>query len=540
MAVALDASMYDALLGSLADVVLDHVPGEAHLTVRVGHGLPLSFALAGDDVRPVWQRWVRRIVDADRRRVVEGLAQARGSRQLSWIETYLGRRDDGTVRSVAHRVLFFRPPEGGLLREVHVITDTTAQWQDHELLLAERRELETRVAERTRALAEKNLELARALSHKDDFLASMSHELRTPLNAVLGLTDALLEGLAGSLAPQQRTWLADIASSGQHLLGVINDILDLARIDAGRFEPDPQPVAVEDLAHAAVRLVMGNAIARGVRLTEEVLPDLGIIVTDPRAARQVLLNILGNAVKFTPAGKAVSVHVARGDVPGTVVFTIADEGPGIPDDRLQDIFRPFVQLDGGLDRREGGTGLGLALAARMVRAIGGSILVESTVGQGSTFRVTLGVPDGETDEHPVGTDTEGEGEAGPVFLRPGTRVLVADDNDANVDVLRGYLEAKHFVVRTVTDGRAAVDETIAWRPDVVLMDIQMPLMDGLQATRLIREHPEVGRTPIVAVTALAMPGDRERCLEAGVNVYVAKPVRLRELLRTLTSLFTEP
>ena len=531
---------YEALLATLADVVVDVEPGVGALTVRVGHGLPLSLALAGEEARPFWWRWMRRMGAADRRRIAEGLRTARDSKQLSWIDEYAFRRDGGDRMHVVHRVLFLRLGGGALAREVHVVTDATVQRRDQELLLAERRELATRVAERTRALAEKNVELARALRHKDEFLAAMSHELRTPLNAILGLTDALLEGLAGPVEDRQRAWLSDIVTSGQHLLSVINDILDLARIDAGRFDPDLQPVVIGDLAQSALHLVMGSAIAKGVSLTSEVPTDLGIIQTDARAARQILLNILGNAVKFTPAGGSVRLSVAAGMLPGTAVFAIADEGPGIPAGRLQEIFQPFVQLDGGLDRRAEGTGLGLALAARMVRALGGGIQVESAVGIGSTFRVTLGVPAPEPVERPVGATTEGEDHQGPVFLRPGTRILIVDDNDENVEVLRGYLEAMHFAVDCVSDGRQAVERTIAWRPDVVLMDIQMPVMDGLQATRLIREHPEVGRTPIVAVTALAMPGDRERCLEVGVNAYLAKPVRLRELLRTITGLVTTP
>ena len=538
--VPLAPETYEALLSTLADVVIDVEPGAAELTIRVGHGLPRSLALVGEEQRPFWWRWVRRVGAADRRRIADGLRTARASGQLSWIDEYAFRRDGGTPMHVVHRAIFLRNADGTLAREVHVATDNTAQRRDQELLLAERRELATRVAERTRALAEKNVELARAIRHKDEFLAAMSHELRTPLNAILGLTDAMLEGLAGTLADRQRAWLADIVTSGQHLLSVINDILDLARIDAGRFDPDLQPVVVEDLAHASVQLVMGSAIAKGVDLTSEVPKDLGVIRTDARAARQILLNILGNAVKFTPPRGAVRLHVAAGALPGTVVFTVADEGPGIPAERVQEIFQPFVQLDGGLDRRSEGTGLGLALAARMVRALGGGIAVESTVGVGSSFRVTLGVPDGHPFDATNGPTTEGEGDDGPVFLRPGTRVLIVDDNDANVEVLRGYLQAKHFVVDCVHDGRQAVDQTIAWRPDVVLMDIQMPVMDGLQATRLIREHPEVARTPIVAVTALAMPGDRERCLAAGVDAYLAKPVRLRELLRTITTLVTAP
>ena len=393
---------------------------------------------------------------------------------------------------------------------------------------------------RIRVLAERNAELASALRHKDEFLAAMSHELRTPLNAVLGLTDALLEGLAGDLTTMQRGWIADINASGTHLLGLINELLDLARIEAGRFEPQWQQVAPGDLSEGAVRLVMGSAIAKGIALATAVVPDLPAIVTDPRAARQVLVNLLGNAVKFTPAGKGVRVVVRAGDAPGTAIFEIVDEGIGIPPERLGEIFEPFVQLNGGRDRHGPGTGLGLALSTRMVSVLGGSIAVESAVGVGSTFRVTLGRPDGDEVPARPGVDTVGEAADATVYLRPGTRVLVVDDSEENRETFTRYLEAKGFVVETAGDGGAAVDHAVRWRPDVILMDLQMPILDGWQATRRLREHtdPEIGRIPVIAVTALAMPGDRERALAAGATAYLSKPVRMRDLLRGITEVVT--
>lgn len=393
---------------------------------------------------------------------------------------------------------------------------------------------------RIRALAERNAELASALRHKDEFLAAMSHELRTPLNAVLGLTDALLEGLAGDLTTMQRGWIADINASGTHLLGLINELLDLARIEAGRFEPQWQQVAPGDLSEGAVRLVMGSAIAKGVALASAVVPDLPAIVTDPRAARQVLVNLLGNAVKFTPPGKGVRVVVRAGDAPGTAIFEIVDEGIGIPPERLGEIFEPFVQLNGGRDRHGPGTGLGLALSTRMVNVLGGSIAVESAVGVGSTFRVTLGRPDGDEVPARPGVDTVGEAADATVYLRPGTRVLVVDDSEENRETFTRYLEAKGFVVETAGDGGAAVDHAVRWRPDVILMDLQMPILDGWQATRRLREHtdPEIARIPVIAVTALAMPGDRERALAAGATAYLSKPVRMRDLLRGITEVVT--
>ena len=393
---------------------------------------------------------------------------------------------------------------------------------------------------RIRALAERNAELASALRHKDEFLAAMSHELRTPLNAVLGLTDALLEGLAGDLTTMQRGWIADINASGTHLLGLINELLDLARIEAGRFEPQWQQVAPGDLSEGAVRLVMGSAIAKGIVLASAVVPDLPAIVTDPRAARQVLVNLLGNAVKFTPPGKGVRVVVRAGDAPGTAIFEIVDEGIGIPPERLGEIFEPFVQLNGGRDRHGPGTGLGLALSTRMVSVLGGSIAVESAVGVGSTFRVTLGRPDGDEVPARPGVDTVGEAADATVYLRPGTRVLVVDDSEENRETFTRYLEAKGFVVETAGDGGAAVDHAVRWRPDVILMDLQMPILDGWQATRRLREHtdPEIGRIPVIAVTALAMPGDRERALATGATAYLSKPVRMRDLLRGITEVVT--
>ncbi len=395
---------------------------------------------------------------------------------------------------------------------------------------------------RIRALLARNAELASALRHRDEFLVSMSHELRTPLNAVLGLTDALLEGLAGDLSTMQRGWIADINASGAHLLGLINELLDLARIEAGRFDPHWQLVTPSELAEGAVRLVMGNAIARGVALATAVVPELPAIVTDARAARQILVNLLGNAVKFTPAGRAVRLEVHAGERAGTVVFSIIDEGIGIPPERLAEIFEPFVQLDGERDRHGSGTGLGLALSARMARELGGDIAVESVVDAGSTFRVTLGRSDGEDTAAVATGDTVGEVSDQSVYLRPGTRALVVDDSAENRETFGRYLRAKGFVVEVAADGVEAVERAATWRPDVVLMDLQMPRLDGWQATRTLRAHPvaDVARVPIIAVTALAMPGDRERALAAGADAYLAKPVRMRELLRTITEVVTAP
>ncbi|HRN52880.1 MAG TPA: ATP-binding protein, partial [Gemmatimonadaceae bacterium] len=358
----------------------------------------------------------------------------------------------------------------------------------------------------------------------------MSHELRTPLNAVIGLTDAMLEGIGGPLTDRQRGWLDDIAASGKHLLGLINDILDLARIESGRVDLDVQRVQPAEEAEAARRLVAGAAFARGVHVSLELAPRLPMLTTDPRFLRQILLNLLGNAVKFTEPGGHVVCRII--DDTGHVAFQVSDTGVGIAPERLADIFKPFVQLDQGLDRAVEGTGLGLALVARMTERLGGSVQVDSAPGEGSTFTVripSLVAPPRDSAEVVI-TDAED-----PSVSRP-LRILLAEDNPANVRTFSEYLGDKGMDVRVVGDGVAAVEAATVVRPDVILMDIQMPRMDGLQATRLIRDNPDIRGIPIVALTALAMPGDRERCLEAGATVYLPKPVRLRELVTTIRTL----
>ena len=525
----LDTAGSLAVVASLADAVVEEYLPTSTIAILVGHGLPdCGFPLT----QPALGDWWRPRVDAAKREeVVEGIWAVASGREESWMDEYMFHWNEQLVVHVVHRVILLRDAAGTPERLVHVFQDATARRKSQEQLLAERRDLEIRVAERTHALSIKNAELARASRHKDDFLASMSHELRTPLNAVIGLTDAMLEGICGPLSDRQRSWLGDIASSGKHLLGLINDILDLARIESGRVELELARVHPEEVAESSRRLVAGVAMTRNVALVTEVEPNLQPLTTDPRFLRQILLNLLGNAIKFTPSGGTVRFRVRGED--SHMVFEVADTGIGIPADRLADIFQPFLQLDQGLDREAGGTGLGLALVARMTERLGGSVRVESVLGQGSSFIVRLpsmGAPPRDSDEVDVSvSDQPSAPRARPL------RVLLAEDNPANVRTFSEYLTAKGMQVDVVGDGEAAVAAVRARRPDVVLMDIQMPKMDGLQATRLIRTELALRDLPIIALTALAMPGDRERCLEAGANAYMPKPVRLRALASTIHS-----
>lgn len=520
----------EGIFSALADAVVEEYIPTGTLTVRVGHGLPdLDFPLTQPQLGDWWRE---RVEESKRESVSAGIWAVATGEQDSWMDEYAFQWNDRLRVHIVHRVLALRDESGMPKRLIHIFQDATVKRRAQEQLENERRDLEQRISERTHALTLKNAELARAMRHKDDFLASMSHELRTPLNAVIGLTDALLEGIGGPLSERQRSWLGDIASSGKHLLGLINDILDLARVASGRVDPDLQTVDPREAADSAQRLVAGAALARGVRMETELAADLAPFTSDPRLLRQILLNLLGNAVKFTPKGGAVMFRVRRDDA--HTVFEVRDTGIGIPAERLADIFQPFLQIDQGLDRESGGTGLGLALVSRMSELLGGAVHVDSTPGQGSTFIVRL---------PSLGTPTLEEGATeSPLTEFPSVpnasalRVLLAEDNPANVRTFSEYLTAKGMNVHVVGDGEAAVATVATQRFDVILMDVQMPKMDGLQATRVIRSEPRLRRVPIIALTALAMPGDRERCLEAGANAYLAKPVRLRELAATIQAL----
>ncbi len=396
-------------------------------------------------------------------------------------------------------------------------------------LMAERSSLAERVEERTRELRNANAELERASRHKDEFLAAMSHELRTPLNAILGLTEAMQEGLFGPVTDPQGRSLADIESSGRHLLAVINDILDLSKVMAGKREVLTAPVMLASLADASLRMVRQLALKKRINLQLDLtgLPDQ--IETDERLVKQVLVNLLSNAVKFTSDGGMVRLDGAVDVEKGKITLRVTDTGIGISPANLPRIFKPFEQIDGGLARRHAGTGLGLALVSRLSELLGGGVFVESTEGEGSRFSLALPLSRGTAADAP----SDAEAPVAPRVSVPGTRpsrtILLAEDNEANQRTFVGYLQAKGYTVAVAWNGEEAIAQAQATNPALILMDIQMPKMDGLTAIRRLREDPRFAHTPIVALTALAMPGDRERCLDAGANLHLTKPVRLRDL-----------
>jgi signal transduction histidine kinase/CheY-like chemotaxis protein len=541
----------------------------------------------------------------------------------------------------------------------HVGTPHT--WTDDEIIFACQLadQVALTVTNGWRRRAEEEMQAARAQAEmanraKSEFLANMSHELRTPLNAVLGLTEGLLEQVRGPLNERQQGSLRTVQASGQHLLELINEVLDLARIESGRLEMFREWTPAREICEAAVAMIREQAASKGLHLELQMSDAEVRLMVDPRRLKQILVNLLSNAVKFSNEGGRVLLSVESASGSQVVSFIVADTGIGISFADQCQLFEPFVQLDAGLARRHEGTGLGLALVQRLVDMHGGSVGLVSEPGKGSRFTVTVPVgtesgrqetvtalpvirpqrptalvvedspeayaqiagylgelgysvklynsgagaleaacdyqpglivldlllPDlsgwevlarfklePETRDIPVlvvsvvdepgraitaGADGHllkplsrealagvlAEAEVGPA-AGGRTRVLLAEDNEWNILPVVDYLETRGFQVAVARDGLDALDKAAVLLPDIILMDIQMPRMDGLEATRRLRANPVFALTPILALTALVMPGDEKRCLDAGASAYLSKPVSMAELVATINGLLMQ-
>lgn len=589
---------------------------------------------------------------------------------------------DGSIYWVDTTIVPFLGDDGKPLQFIAIRADIT-----------ERKLAEDDLRQTHAALSVANAELE-ATRLKSEFLANMSHELRTPLNAILGLSEALREQTYGSLTPRQSQSLDTIHSSGEHLLSLINDILDLSKIEAGKLELNLAQVNVSEFCESCLVFVRTQAMQKKIGVTFEHDDNVAQLSVDPRRLKQILVNLLTNAVKFTPSGGHVGLSVTAPKGDDVVRFTVWDTGIGIAIDDAAKLFRAFTQIESGLTRPQEGTGLGLALVAKLVELHGGSVTLESELGKGSRFIVTLPMVDAAASKtsakfifssvmdapvdghvsgakhgnlevkdvvparvyrrallieddptaadllvrhlcalgltsvvHPRGEQSVDEvlreqpdvilldiqlpndsgwvvltrlkenpltrdipvvivsvvdapeksrslGAAAhftkPVsreqlklFLQPSqasanvantgkmlgqslTRnfahtkdipmILMAEDNMANIQTVGGYLEAKGYNMQYAYNGQVAVTLARQLQPSLILMDIQMPVMDGLTAIKKISADIAMKDIPIIALTALAMPGDRERCLAAGATEYISKPVKLKELLALVEKL----
>ena len=549
-------------------------------------------------------------------------------------------------------------------------TEIVERMQAEAALEGERALLAQRVEESTADLSAANAELARAARLKDEFLASMSHELRTPLNTILGMAETMQEGVLGAINDEQTDALRHIEDSGRHLLALINDILDLSKVEAGKLDLNVEAVEVVVVAQASLRLISELARQKKLHIVSSIDSTVSVLQADARRLKQMLVNLLSNAVKFTPEGGTIGLEVVGDAAAQLVRLTVWDTGIGIAANDLPRLFQPFVQLDSRLARHYTGTGLGLALVDRMAAVHGGSVAVESRLGHGTRFTITLpwtATPSAadsvatlepaerpaaarapiqralviddsptaatqlvrylhelgaEARVHPCGVgvlevvldigpdvilldiqlpdrsgwdvlaqlkadprvraipvvvvsvvddrahglalgaaaylvkpisrqqlhdaldtlppagvvhtlDSALIGASSPSPATPAPVILLAEDEENNIYTLSTYLTAKGYQVVVARNGAEALSHAHAAKPALIVMDIQMPGMDGLVAIERIRANRTLGTVPIIALTALAMPGDRERCLAAGADEYLTKPVSLKGLVTAI-------
>src|SRR6202158_2223001 len=391
------------------------------------------------------------------------------------------------------------------------------------------------VTERKRVEAELREAKANAESAsrtKSDFLASMSHEIRTPVNAHMGIADLLAKT---ALSPEQDKYVQIFRRAGDNLLNLINDILDLSKVEASQLELERTGFSLNDLLEKVTEMVALRASEKGLAMVYEIAPGVpNDLVGDPTRLRQVLLNLLGNAIKFTQSGE-VTLRVApdaNPSVPTALRFTVSDTGIGIPREKLGQVFERFTQADSSTTRRFGGSGLGLTISKRLVELMGGRSWVESEVGKGSVFafavRFDISAAVNRATAAPIG--------AAPEPALPALHILLVEDSPDNRTITMAYLEDTPYRVEIAENGDIACKKFTAGNYDLVLMDRQMPVMDGLTATRTIRAWEQAnGRpaTPIIALTAAALKGDREMCLAAGCTAFLTKPIRQEVLLQAI-------
>jgi two-component system, sensor histidine kinase len=411
-----------------------------------------------------------------------------------------------------------------------------------------------------------NEDLERASRLKSEFLASMSHELRTPLNSILGFSDLMLRQTKEPLSERQISHLRVIEKSGQHLLQLINDILDLSKIEAGKADLDLQLVSMQDLCRQCLKMIQPRADKKRLTLYLELDYRLDQVWLDERRVRQMTINLLSNAVKFTPeAGQIkLSGRLAYGNQllqdfrpdrspinPSTpyLCLEVADSGIGIAESKWPLLFRPFQQVDSSLSRRHEGTGLGLALTKRLAELHGGTVSVASIEGEGSTFRIWLPLTEQREELAaasaslqlvPHGTLSDPAESLGTV-----PRVLVVEDQIYNQVLISEFLELEGYAVELISDGRTMLEAihspfvTSAALPSLILMDVQLPEIDGFELMRQLKAHPVWRQVPVIAVTAMAMAGDRDRCLQAGADAYLSKPLDFTIALNQIRSLMPD-
>lgn len=500
--------------------------------------------------RPDWPDWHRFTATTASQRMFHAPHCAYLPASPAWI----AQTQVASIRSVLSVPILIR---GELFGGLSLHTTTTCRsFSEDEIQLLERisdqaaialykarsyEHLEQLVQARTQELEAEKLLSEAANRAKSEFLANMSHELRTPLNAIIGLSQLLEQEIFGGLTPKQKEYVACIQGSGQHLLALINDILDLSKIEAGREEIAPALLSIQEICTYCLRSLQESAAEKGLQLACRIQTQTDTFVADERRLKQMLLNLLTNAVKFTPAGSVALI--VESEAQG-ISFTVADTGIGISSEQLPLLFQPFVQLDSQLNRQYEGTGLGLALTRKLARLHGGDVTVRSSSGQGSQF--TLYLP--EIPAVPVQTQwpevctSQSEADynlqlqrsltprcvATPV--KPSQRILIVEDDIRSGLLLQDYFQANGYQTKWMKDGTNFMERVLSFQPDLILLDIQLPnQITGLDLLNSVRHHPATHKVPVVVVTAMAMRGDREQFLAFGANDYLSKPLSIVQL-----------
>jgi PAS domain S-box-containing protein len=468
-----------------------------------------------DEIGPALSEWSSRLHPEDQPATLDALNAHLNGETKHFEVTFRFRHKDGHYLWMLSRGMAVRDAEGKAIRMVGTHTDVSAQKQAEEALIHAK-------------------EAAEAGSRaKSEFLANMSHEIRTPMNGVLGMLNLALET---ALSDEQRDYLGMAHSSANALLHIINDILDFSKIEAGRLDVNPEPVDVRVMAEELSRLFKHRCEEKGLAFVPQVdvaLPPL--LLLDPVRVRQVLINLLGNAIKFTHTG-GVTLEIKR--VGQGVRFSVRDTGIGIAKEHQATVFQAFTQADGSITRRFGGTGLGLSISFRLVGLMGGLIGLQSELGHGSEFYFILPIEEPRQGQVAQVAATE-------KTLPPARQlnILLAEDNPINQKLAVTLLAREGHRVSVVDDGEAAVIAVAQGHFDLVLMDMQMPGMSGLEATRQIRADEatrQSPRIPIMALTANAYEEDRDACLAAGMDAFISKPIRRDTLIAAIAAIVPAP